>query len=75
MGELKVDLTGKVAIVTGAGGGLGRAFSKALAESGARVVATDYDGSTAESTAKALSGGGSEVRPFKADVTKPDERA
>lgn len=34
-----MDLTGRVAIVTGASSGLGYAFSKALAENGAKVAA------------------------------------
>ncbi|MFQ6747610.1 SDR family NAD(P)-dependent oxidoreductase, partial [Bordetella pertussis] len=37
------DLAGKIAVVTGAGGGIGRAIVAALREQGARVVATDLD--------------------------------
>ncbi len=38
------DLQGKIAIVTGAAGGFGRALVKAFVENGARVGAADIDG-------------------------------
>ena len=40
---MNIDLTGKVAIVTGAGRGIGREIASTLAAEGARVVATDID--------------------------------
>ncbi|MEM1150907.1 MAG: glucose 1-dehydrogenase [Pseudomonadota bacterium] len=50
------DLNGKVAIVTGAGSGIGRACALALAKGGARVHATDIDGAGAEETAQMVDG-------------------
>ena len=43
-----IDLTGKVAIVTGAGGGLGAAYATALAAAGGSVVVNDVDGAAAD---------------------------
>jgi NAD(P)-dependent dehydrogenase (short-subunit alcohol dehydrogenase family) len=51
-----LTLEGKVALVTGAGRGLGRAFGLALAEAGARLAATDVDEAAAAETAE-LAGG------------------
>ena len=45
------DLSGKVALVTGAGGGLGAEFAGVMAEAGADVVCADIDLEGAEATA------------------------
>jgi len=47
-------LTGQVAIVTGAGGGIGKATALALAEAGAHVVTADINPQSAEETANAV---------------------
>jgi gluconate 5-dehydrogenase len=52
------DLTGRVAIVTGAAGWLGAAMSRALAEAGATLVVTSRDAQQAESFAATLPGSG-----------------
>lgn len=61
-------LKGKVAIVTGAGGGIGRETVKALVESGARVVASDISEEQGLETIEYVGGGG-DVRFVKSDVS------
>ena len=45
-------MSGKVAIVTGGGAGIGRATCELLAQAGAKVIITDIDFSAAEQSAK-----------------------
>ena len=63
------DLTGRIALVTGGGGGLGGAVVKALADQGAVVIVSDLDGAAAESVAEAVSGVDRTVVPYRLDVT------
>ena len=66
-------LNGKVALVTGAGGGLGTAISKRFAVEGASLVCADRDGARAEATASAIANAGGSARAFRANVADPVE--
>lgn len=57
-GVMEMDLSAKVAVVTGAGRGLGRAYAEALAAAGAAVVVNDVDAATAARVADAISARG-----------------
>ena len=63
-------LAGRCAVITGAGGGLGRAFALGFARAGARVVAADLDGGAAAATCAAVLGDidGREAVAVTADV-------
>jgi len=65
-------LDGKVAIITGAGSGIGRATALAFTEEGARVLCADIDGAGADETARLAC---SSASSFRVDVTRPDEVA
>ena len=68
-----LDLEGRVAIVTGAGRGIGRATSLSLAEAGADVVATARTGAEIEETAALVEKAGRRALPIAADVSRSDE--
>jgi Dehydrogenases with different specificities (related to short-chain alcohol dehydrogenases) len=64
-----LDLSGKLAVVTGGGRGFGRAFGEALAERGARVALLDIDESAVRGAAAKI---GARAAPFHADVADED---
>ena len=66
------DLTGKVAMVTGAGRGLGRALAVALAEAGADIDIAVIDPTTADDAAERLRAVGRRAIAVEADVTSRD---
>jgi len=63
-------LDGKVALVTGAGSGIGQAVVARFAAEGAHVVATDIDGDAAEATAACIRAEGGAAEAAAADVTR-----
>lgn len=65
----KMDLAGRLALVTGAGQGIGAACAQALAETGAEVICTDIDLARAEKTAQLI---GSTAKARQLDVTDSD---
>lgn len=79
---MPIDLTGRVAIITGAGGGLGREHALLLAKRGARIVVNDLggsldgrgaSGSAAENVAEEIRSAGGEAIANSASVTEFDQ--
>ena len=63
------NLSGKVAVITGGGSGIGRAISTLFGHQGAHVVALDLDGQAAEDTATAIVGAGGSADASACDVS------
>jgi NAD(P)-dependent dehydrogenase (short-subunit alcohol dehydrogenase family) len=63
-------LAGKVALITGAGSGIGLATSLAFAREGARIAAVDVDASRGEAAAEQVRGAGGEAHAVAADVSR-----
>jgi NAD(P)-dependent dehydrogenase (short-subunit alcohol dehydrogenase family) len=63
------DLTDRVAIVTGGGGGLGRAFCEAMAEFGADVACVDYDEQKAKECVENIKKSGHRAIAIRADIS------
>lgn len=67
------DLSGKVALVSGAASGMGKAMSMALGEAGADVVLMDINEEGAQVTASAIEALGRKSIPVRCDVSQPEE--
>lgn len=66
------DLTGKVAVVTGAGGVLCGMFAKTLAEAGAKVAVLDLNEEAAQAVAGEIAAAGGQAKAYKANVLEKD---
>src|SRR5262245_29725117 len=62
-------LTGKTVIVTGGGGGIGRAVCLRFAEEGCKVAVLDRDAAAAQATADLVAEVGGKARAYAADIT------
>ncbi|MDQ6438094.1 SDR family oxidoreductase [Mesorhizobium sp. LHD-90] len=66
------ELTGRLALVTGAGQGIGEACATAIAEAGARVIVTDLDPARAEASAQRIAARGLQAEWRQLDVTRTE---
>lgn len=71
---MKIDLIKKVALITGATSGIGRATALLFAESGARVAVVGRDNAALVALSDAIRANGGEVIAIRADVTTDVER-
>ncbi|MCY1268832.1 2,5-dichloro-2,5-cyclohexadiene-1,4-diol dehydrogenase [compost metagenome] len=68
-------LSGQVALVTGAGAGIGRATAQAFAREGIKVVVSDVDARGGEASVEAIRAAGGEATFIRCDVTRDAEVA
>jgi len=66
-------LKGKVALITGAGSGMGRAASVLFAREGAKVAAIDVTEASAAETARMIKSAGGEAISLRADVSDSED--
>src|SRR5919202_1490556 len=68
-----MKLEQRVAVITGAGSGIGQAMALLFAREGARVLAGDLNGAAAEATASRVSEAGGTCRALTVDVGEPEQ--
>lgn len=68
-----MDLNGKMALITGAGSGIGEACALLFAKHGAKLVLTDVDSAGLERVAAAVKSGGAEAITVRNDVSEASE--
>jgi NAD(P)-dependent dehydrogenase (short-subunit alcohol dehydrogenase family) len=73
--QMKIDLSNRTAVITGASRGLGEAMAKALAEAGARVALIARDVKRLESVRDAIAERGGTAALFTGDVTREEDVA
>jgi NAD(P)-dependent dehydrogenase (short-subunit alcohol dehydrogenase family) len=72
-GEEIMQLAGKVALITGAGSGIGKAAALLLAKEGAKIVALGRTEDELEETVTKIQNSGGESIPVAADISQPGE--
>lgn len=70
---MKIDLTGRTAVITGGSRGLGEAMAKALAEAGAAIALVARDTKRMAAVRDSIAANGGTAESFTADVSKEDE--
>ena len=70
--RISTNLSGKTALVTGAGRGLGRCIAQSLAAAGAKVACVDVNAESLADTVAAIRAAGGTAEPIACDVTQSD---
>jgi meso-butanediol dehydrogenase/(S,S)-butanediol dehydrogenase/diacetyl reductase len=71
--DINMSISGKVALVTGAGQGIGRAIALRLARDGADIAITDLNDEKMKTVADEVRAVGRKATLFKADVSNRDD--